>query len=193
MSLPPLCPRGRGVGGEGAFQHTRRFAIISILTTLSACGLRPLYGGGEGTPPAGAPSGGVAGDLAAIRIATIAERGGQVLRNALLDHLTPEGEPRQPLYHLVVTRAEAEQSPLRRLDEVAILQILRVSATWSLRDSAGATLTSGVSRAVARFDLTRSQPATEAARDNARERAARDLAEDVRVKLALYFRQRRGL
>jgi LPS-assembly lipoprotein len=193
MNLHPLSPRGRGVGGEGALQHTRRFALISTFAALSACGLRPLYGGGEGTPPAGAGAGGVTGDLAAIKIATIAERGGQVLRNALLDHLTPEGEPRQPLYHLVVTRAEAEQSPLRRLDEVAILQILRVSATWTLRDLSGATLTTGVSRAVARFDVTRSQPATEAARENARERAARDLAEDIRVKLALYFRQRRGL
>lgn len=173
--------------------RTRRGLLFAALATLSACGFRPLYGDNEGTPPAGAPSGGVPADLAAIRIATIAERSGQVLRNALIDHLTPEGEPRQPLYHLIATRAESEQSPLRRLDEVAILQILRVSATWSLRDSAGATLTSGVSRAVARFDLTRSQPATEAARENARERAARDLAEDIRVKLALYFRQRRGL
>lgn len=171
----------------------RRALLLGALGALSACGLRPLYGGGEGNPPASAPDGGVRGDLAAIKIATIAERGGQVLRNALLDHITPDGEPRQPLYHLTVSRAESEQSPLRRLDEVAILQILRVSANWSLRDSSGATLTAGVSRAVARFDLTRSQPATEAARDNARERAARDLAEDIRVKLALYFRQRRGL
>jgi len=172
---------------------TRRGLLLATLATLSACGLRPLYGGGEGTPPAGAPGGGVRGDLAAIKIATIAERSGQVLRNALLDHLTPEGEPSQPLYHLVVTRSESEQTPLRRLDEVATLQVLRVSATWSLRDSAGTTLNGGVSRTVARFDLTRSQPATEAARDTARERAARDLAEDIRMKLALYFRQRRGL
>jgi LPS-assembly lipoprotein len=171
----------------------RRALLVGLLGTLSACGLRPLYGGGEGKPAAGAPRGGVRGDLAAIKIATIAERTGQVLRNALFDHLTPEGEPRQPLYHLVVARAESEETPLRRLDEVAMLQILRVSASWSLRDLSGATLTSGVSRTVARFDLTRSQPATEAARENARERAARDLAEDIRVKLALYFRQRRGL
>jgi LPS-assembly lipoprotein len=174
-------------------EATRRGLLFAALVTLSACGLRPLYGGDEGTPPAGAPGGGVRGDLAAIKIATIGERSGQVLRNALLDHLTPEGEPRQPLYHLVVTRAESEQTPLHRLDEVAMLQILRVSATWSLRDLAGATLNAGVSRTVARFDLTRSQPATDAARDNARERAARDLAEDIRIKLALYFRQRRGL
>ena len=173
--------------------RTRRGLLFAALATLSACGFRPLYGDNEGTPPAGAPSGGVPADLAAIRIATIAERSGQVLRNALIDHLTPEGEPRQPLYHLIATRAESEQSPLRRLDEVAILQILRVSASWTLRDASGATLTAGVSRAVARFDLTRSQPATEAARDNARDRAARDLAEDIRMKLALYFRQRRGL
>ena len=171
----------------------RRALLLAMLGTLSACGLRPLYGGGEGKPTSGAPSGGVRGDLAAIRIATIAERGGQVLRNALLDHLTPEGEPGRPLYQLVVTRAESEETPLRRLDELAMLQILRVSANWSLRDLAGTVLTAGVSRTVARFDLTRSQPATEAARENARERAARDLAEDIRIKLALYFRQRRGL
>lgn len=171
----------------------RRALLLAALGALSACGLRPLYGGDEGNPPAGAPGGGVRGDLASIKIATIAERSGQVMRNALLDHLTPEGEPRQPLYHLVVTRAESEQTPLRRLDEVAMLQVLSVSANWSLRDVSGATLISGVSRTTARFDLTRSQPATEAARDNARERSARDLAEDIRTRLALYFRQRRGL
>ncbi|MGE0421476.1 MAG: hypothetical protein AB7O88_04390 [Reyranellaceae bacterium] len=170
----------------------RRALLLGALGLLSACGLRPLYGGDEGNPAGGAP-GGVRGDLAAIKIATIAERGGQVLRNALLDHLTPEGEPAQPLYQLAVTRSESEETPLRRLDEVAMLQILRVGASWSLRDLSGATLTAGVSRTLARFDLTRSQPATDAARENARERAARDLAEDIRVKLALYFRQRRGL
>jgi LPS-assembly lipoprotein len=172
---------------------TRRGLLFATLGTLTACGLRPLYGSDEGTPAAGAAEGGVRGDLAAIKIATIAERGGQVLRNALLDHLTPEGEPRQPLYHLVVARSETEETPLRRLDEVAMLQILRVSASWTLRDLSGATLTQGTSRTVARFDLTRSQPATDVARENARERASRDLAEDIRTKLALYFRQRRGL
>jgi LPS-assembly lipoprotein len=171
----------------------RRALLLAALGALSACGLRPLYGGDEGNPPAGAASGGVRGDLAAIKVAAIPERAGQMLRNALLDHLTPEGEPRQPLYNLVVTRAETEQTPLRRLDEVAMLQVLGVSANWSLRDLSGAVLTSGVSRTTARFDLTRSQPATEAARENARERTARDLAEDIRMRLALYFRQRRGL
>ncbi|MBX3499788.1 MAG: hypothetical protein KF889_10120 [Alphaproteobacteria bacterium] len=180
-------------GHRAIVEATRRGLMFAALAALSACSLRPLYGGDEGTPPAGAPAGGVRGDLAAIRIATIAERSGQVLRNALIDHLTPGGEPRQPLYHLVVTRSESEQTPLRRLDEVAMLQTLHVSASWSLRDPAGATLTAGFSRTVARFDLTRSQPATEAARENARERTARDLAEDIRMKLALYFRQRRGL
>lgn len=171
----------------------RRALLVAALGALSACGLRPLYGGDEGNPAGGAPSGGVRGDLAAIRIATIAERAGQVLRNALLDHLTPGGEPAQPLYQLVVIRAEVEESPLRRIDELASLQILRVTATWSLRDLAGATLTQGVSRTLARFDMTRSQPATEAARENARERTARDLAEDIRMRLALYFAERRGV
>jgi LPS-assembly lipoprotein len=174
-------------------ERTRRGLLLAALSGLAACGMRPLYSGEDGTPTAGAPSGSVRGDLAAIKIATIGERAGQVLRNTLIDHLTPSGEPTQPLYQLVVVRGEVEESPLRRIDELASLQILRVTATWSLRDLTAATLTQGVSRTLARFDMTRSQPATEAARENARERTARDLAEDIRVKLALYFRQRRGL
>ena len=181
------------MSGTGALRQTRRGALVAALGALCGCGLRPLYGGEDGRPTAGAASGGVRGDLAAIKIATIAERPGQVLRNALLDHLTPGGEPSQPLYQLVVARAEAEETPLRRIDELASLQILRVTATWTLRDLSGAVLNQGTSRTLARFDMTRSQPATEVARDNARERAARDLAEDIRVKLALYFRQRRGV
>jgi LPS-assembly lipoprotein len=179
--------------GHAIVDTTRRGLLLAAAGMLAACGLRPLYSGDEGTPAAGSPGGGVRGDLAAIKITTIAERAGQVLRNALLDHLTPNGEPTQPLYSLMVMRSEAEESPLRRLDELASLQILRVTANWSLRDLSGPALTQGVSRTLARFDMTRSQLATEAARENARERAARDLAEDIRVKLALYFRQRRGL
>ncbi|MBS0271355.1 MAG: hypothetical protein JSR85_01760 [Proteobacteria bacterium] len=69
---------------------------LSLCLFLVACGFQPLY----------TPMGENANISYPIKIATIANREGQLLRNDLIDLLTPEGQPAHPQYILEVTLTE---------------------------------------------------------------------------------------
>ncbi|MCW5747393.1 MAG: hypothetical protein KIT36_14490 [Alphaproteobacteria bacterium] len=174
---------------------TARGCFVAVLAlALAGCGFEPMYGERTGTPPAGSPAdSGVQSDMLGTRVATIADRVGQVLRNHLVDRLNPQGEPAQPVYYLVVRLHEEKESVLTRSDEFSTATNLRLIADYDVRDPQGNILNTGYSRVVTRYNTLRSQYATIAAEDNARERAARELAEDIRVKLAVFYAHRRGL
>ena len=62
--------------------------VLAALLVLSGCGFEPLYGRfGDSS---------IADDLARIKIQAIGGRSGQLLRNHLLDGLTPKGELTRP-------------------------------------------------------------------------------------------------
>ena len=66
---------------------TARAALFAAAVLLSACGFEPMYGAPRGTPNAAVQG------MAETRIALIADRAGQELRNNLLDRMTPLGQP----------------------------------------------------------------------------------------------------
>ena len=71
-----------------------RPAVAAALISLAACGFRPLHAPGAGAEPE---------VLAGIEIAHIPDRLGQVVRNHLLDRLTPRGAPAAATYRLAVS------------------------------------------------------------------------------------------
>jgi LPS-assembly lipoprotein len=167
---------------------------LGLAAAVAACGFEPMYGERTGTAPADRPAqSGVRSDLFGTRVATIADRVGQQVRNQLVDRLNPQGEPAQPAYYLVVRLNEQKDSVLTRSDEFSTATSLRLVADFEVRDPKGNILNTGYSRAIARYNTLRSQYATIAAEDNARERAAREVAEDIRGKLAVFYAHRRGL
>ncbi len=68
--------------------------LIPVLLFVSACGFTPMYakGGGQTTT--------TTQQLASIEIANIPDRSGQMLRNNLVDRLTPRGVISAPKYKL---------------------------------------------------------------------------------------------
>jgi LPS-assembly lipoprotein len=167
---------------------------LLLCAVLAACGFEPMYAERTGTPPPGVPAqSGVQSDMLGTRVGTIADRVGQVLRNQLVDRLNPQGEPGQPVYYLMVRLNEQKESVLTRSDEFSTATNLRLIADYEVRDPQGNVLTTGYSRAVTRYNTLQSPYATIAAEQSARERAARDLAEDIRAKLAVFYAHRRGL
>lgn len=74
-----------------------KFFTVSACLVLTACGFQPLY----------IPEGERANISYPLKIATISDRQGQLLRNDLIDLLTPEGQPPHPQYILEVTLTEA--------------------------------------------------------------------------------------
>lgn len=152
-------------------------ALLLLSAGLAACGFRPLYGEG---------SAGSAAALAQIRIANIPDRAGQELRNLLLDRLTPLGPPTQPAYVLSVNLRESRQDLAVRKDEFATRAnlILRAAFTLAPADPADPRRFSGTAVSANSFNRLRSDFATLSAEEDARRRALRTLAEEIRLRLA---------
>ena len=147
----------------------------------AGCGFRPLYGTAGGDVP---------GSFAAIRVAVIPDRSGQILRNFLIQRLNPDGRPADPLYELRVTLTEREQRLAITQDDVAERNNLLVTASYSLRDVvAGTELFNDRSTAITSFAILLDEVATLSAEQDARERALRRLSDLIRLELALYFQR----
>ena len=71
-------------------QMSVKALLYAGLLSLCACDWHPLYGG---VSPGNHESAGVSADLSEVRVDTIADRAGQIMRNELIDRLQAEGVP----------------------------------------------------------------------------------------------------
>ena len=158
----------------------KHLALAGLLL-LGACGFRPLYGERSHAPAVGA-------QLAAVEIAPIDDRLGQMVRNHLLDAMNPKGVSQAPLYRLQVALSPTRENLAFREDEVTTRVNLRVSASYVLRPArADEVLTQGSARVIASYNVTRQEYATLVADRDAQARAAREIADDIVSRLAVWF------
>lgn len=155
-------------------------AVSVAVMGLAACGFHPLYG---------TRAGGAAQDeLAQIRIAPIPDRIGQELHNHLLTALNPGGRPERPRYVLTTGITEGARAVAIRKTAFATRTNLRVQATYSVSDIAtGKRLFNGESSITVSYNILDSEYATLAVEKDARTRAIRELAEDIRIRLGIFF------
>ena len=177
--IPPPPSAGEGV--------RRAFLAFAFALLVSACGFQPLYGEGPGVPSAAVAA------MAETRVALIADRAGQELRNNLLDRLTPRGQPSRPRYELQVGLAERRDNLGISRDDSATYARLTLTATFSLREVAsGQVVTSGQSQWTNGFTVVASHFANLTSEADARSRALREIGEDIRQKLGLHFSKPAG-
>jgi LPS-assembly lipoprotein len=157
--------------------HNFRVAIIlaTVLAAVAGCGFRPLHGTGGG---------GARDQLATVRITQIPDRVGQKLHNLLLDWLTPEGPPATPHYVLSVSLREARQNLAIRKDETATRANLTLTAAFSLRRLGLDEKYVGTAVSTNSYNILQSDFATLSAENDARDRALRVLAEEIRTRVA---------
>jgi len=160
----------------------RGAAVCGLLLFVGGCGFQPLYG------PAGAGAPSARERLASIRIQPLPDRIGQQMHNLLRDRLNPRGQPSAPAYVLQVTLSEAREELGIRKDETATRANLTLFAAFTLRDAgANKVLLSGRSSSTNSFNILNNQFATLFSESDARARALRELSEDIRTRLGIYF------
>lgn len=163
----------------------RTFAPIFVVLLLGACGFRSLYGTDA---TADAP-----GELATIKVNPIADRLGQQLRNNLLDLLNPRGRPANPRYFLTVRLDQSTQRLAIEKDAFATRANLRLLAKFSLQDPDSLEIVvSGKILMVSSYNILDSEFATLMAEKDAKARAAREIAHDIRTRLAAFFVRQGG-
>ncbi len=157
--------------------HNFRVAVIlaTALAIIAGCGFQPLHGAGGG---------GARDRLATVQITQIPDRVGQKLHNFLLDRLTPKGPPATPHYVLSVSLTEARQNLAIRKDETATRANLTLTAGFSLRRLGRDEIYVGTAVSTNSYNILQSDFATLSAEIDARDRALRVLAEEIRTRVA---------
>ena len=170
---------------------SRRVALLLLAGCgLAACGFEPMYRQDR----AARTTLQLAGfDIKADPKQTFAaeeERLTQMVRNELLDRLQAGGTPLAPRYTLLIFAREGKSAVLVTRTEAVSRFNLSVGATWQLQDSIGAVLATGTVNTLQSYNVLRQEFGNLSAEADARQRATRDLADQVRIRLALYFEQR---
>lgn len=158
--------------------------IFLVILTLVGCGFRPMYGQNQT-----AKERGVLQSLKIVEVGPIADRTGQLLRNELLDRLPKSDAERQ--YLLRVRVSESTTTLIEELDT----RITRVNLTLTavselIQKSDGTVLWRKHITGVASYNFLRDPYSTLSAKENARQRAAEDIANSLVNHLSVFFDQR---
>ncbi len=156
-------------------------ALALSAVSLGACGFHPLYG-------SVGRSGHTSQALRSIAVDPINTKIGAQVRNNLIDRLTPEGSPATTRYNLKVKLSESVVGVGVRLDASVTRYNYQLVAQYRLIDQkTQQPIFSNSSRSLVAYDVVQSQFATIIARQNAQERAAESISEDITLRLALFF------
>jgi LPS-assembly lipoprotein len=158
--------------------------LLAMTPFLSACGsdgFRPLYS----TTPNGV---GLQERLAQLDVAPIPGRVGQRIRNDLIFQASGGGELAPPTHRLEVTINESVLTTLVKIDGDSLGQIYQVQANFklvSIKDKK--VVLTGTSHGRAGFERFQSIYSNVRARDDAENRAARTVADDLKTRVAIYL------
>lgn len=156
----------------------RPLGLATLLVLASGCGFQPLMGGSNAE---------VRDKLESIRVEVIADRSGQILRNYLLDDLTPRGVQGSANFRLQVRLFEPRREVAIRRDDTASRIGYTASAQFELQDSTGRPIFAGHSQSETTFEVTNSEFATLSGLTSARDRALQLVSADIRQQLADFF------
>lgn len=165
----------------------KHISAIVIILSINACGFEPLY---NKKPSSDA----VNDDLAHVEILTLKDkvyhndRLGQVLKNLLLDRFNPYGRPERPFYKLDVKLTYNKTQLGFKIVDEATRAKLTLNAEYVLSESkTKAVLFRGKSRSINSYNIISSDFATLSAEKNAMDRATRELADEITLRVSTFF------
>ena len=162
--------------------HCAAALLAAAALGLSGCGVQPLYGTTVGGGRTGAA-------MDTVDVTPIPGRVGQKVRNELIFFNTGGGKHGPTAYTLDVS---VKQSVIKELVQVsgnATGEVLELNATFKLRDRSGKVVMQG--KAVSRAAYQRFEQifTNVRAQYNAEDRAARTVADAIRVRVASFLQQ----
>lgn len=164
----------------------RLVLILAVTLPLAGCGFRPLYGSFGANP-------GAQRIFASIYVAPIeSANNGYELRNALIDILQASQRAEGTVYQLNVELQESRTAVAIQPNAAITRYNYQLDASYTLINTHNAeVVTSGKEEALSAYNVLPSSPTAEygtlAARRDAQQRAAQDIAERIRLALGVYF------
>jgi LPS-assembly lipoprotein len=154
--------------------------LVFFCLIVSACGFKPLYGtkGSEN----------ITADFFDIRVAPIKGRIGQMLSNELKYLLNPLHEPYKPKNRLIIDTVQSIRSLAVKKTALATRSNLKLRSQYRLIDTSSLKLlSSGSNEITVSFNIYSSNYATLTAEKDAKKRAVKELAQDIRLQLGAFF------
>lgn len=165
--------------------------IFGFILLMSGCGFEPLYVQRDKAGSwyfGGKTDVSITSEMASIKIEPIANRFGQMVRNMLLDSLTPKGAPQNPQYRLKVelkSRSIVQQA--MRRDITATNERVAYKVVYELFGENNKKLLSGNSVAYVSYDIMDNPFSTTMAQKKTEADAAKIVAEDIALRIGAYF------
>ncbi len=161
--------------------------VLFCVLSVAGCGFRPVYA------PAESGEAIAADQLAAVRIEPLRDRAGQQLHNFLRDELNPEGQPIDPDYKLRVELSQRTEKLAFRQDETATRANIIIKTAFVLRAAEdGRVLYSGRVSSIHSYNILDEQYPTDISAADALRRGLRELSQDIKLRLAVYFQTAEG-
>jgi LPS-assembly lipoprotein len=161
----------------------RQLVAIVLATVLSlslaGCGYRPLYGNAGGSNNAS-----VVQKLADVSVEEQKTRAGQIVRNELISTMGGGGS-----HYLLKMVLNESRFGIASINNTSVTRHrYTLSVGYQLIDTgSGKQVSSGRSFSTIDYDEIKEPVADLQAEENARERAARETAQDLRVRLSAFF------
>lgn len=172
-----------------------KVVLLLILAFAASCTVRPLYS--DGPAFIGGEAGGAVQEMASIAISEPETRVGQEVRNHLIFMFgRGQGQPTSPRYSMTLTVAATVLAVARRPAAAAgedrpSAGSLRLIGSYFLTDvTTGDKVAEGTREISASFDRPRQEFASARAERDAENRAARELAELIRLDIGAKITQR---
>lgn len=164
---------------------------MALLVILSGCGFEPLYV--EKTSSSewyydGQFDTGIKEEMAKVKVELIQDRIGQLIRNDLLDKLTPKGQPSHAEYYLKITKINKQEiDQALRNDITATRKKVIYKVSYVLQNKEHKKLIDGNSVAYLGYDILRDPYSTTFAQKKNEKNAAKIIANDISLRLGAYF------
>ncbi len=169
----------------------KNIAVLALVAFISGCGFEPLYVEKKSDSEWYYDSEfdtGIKEEMANVKVELIQDRIGQLIRNDLMDKLTPRGAPSSPKYYLKVTQIKKDEiDQALRNDITATRKKVIYKVYYVLDNKKHERLLSGNSVAYLGYDILRDPYSTTFAQKKNEKNAAKIIANDISLRLGAYF------
>ena len=173
------------------FCSKKNIALAALIVFISGCGFEPLYVEKKSSSDWYYDSEfdtGIREEMANVKVELIQDRIGQLIRNDLLDKLTPKGMPTSPKYYLKITKIDkSEIDQALRNDITATRKKVIYKVYYVLSNKEHEQLLTGNSVAYLGYDILRDPYSTTFAQKKNEKNAAKIVANDISLRLGAYF------
>lgn len=165
---------------------------LCLLLSLTGCALQPLYGERERQISSSSESPSLQEEIRHIKIGPISDSGGRYLRNELLFLLGGGKEPSTPLYELRITAAiDESELAVEVKSDVPLAKLVDYHVRFYLKDRTdGKTLFVGSAHVSTTYYFRSQRFANKRAYRDAEKRLAVSAAQDIYMRLLVFFKER---